>query len=218
MMIVQCPKCSRVLSSEEMNVNTDVAVCRSCNSAFKLSEAILPEVSDKLSIENPPSGVTFEHLPNGFTITASTRSGSAIFLVPFALVWSGFSLAGLYGSQYSSGVFDLSKTLFGIPFLIGSIILLTTAAMKVFGEIIINVDNSEGSVFIGIDPIGWKRFFNWRDISSIHEGPGRFRPEYGPAYPVIFLEGNTRIAFGSQLTDERRYFVLKVLRKMRIAS
>lgn len=59
----------------------------------------------------------------------------ALFVVPFTCVWSGISLGGIYGRQVSSGQFDPTSSLFGLPFLIGSVFLIGYCAMTTMGNV-----------------------------------------------------------------------------------
>jgi len=48
----------------------------------------------------------------------------AIIPVPFTALWAVGSLWAIYGSQIATGTFDPTSSLAGIPFLLGSLVLL----------------------------------------------------------------------------------------------
>jgi hypothetical protein len=137
----------------------------------------------------------------------------AIFLVPFMCVWSGFSLGGIYGTQIVDGKFNLVLSLFGIPFVIGTLLFGSIAVMSVCGKITLTVDNNLGRLFAGVGPIGWTRQFDWASITRIEED--RLGYNYSGSHGlVIALIGKTRLKFGSMLREPRRYFLLQGLRKL----
>ena len=107
-----------------------------------------------------------------------------------------------------SGRFDLTMSLFGIPFLIGSTIFWAIGLMNAFGKISLTVINNEGNIFTGIGATGFQRKFNWRNIKSVSE------KNEGKNNTSIVLEGKERVVFGNMLNSERRYFVIELLKKM----
>src|SRR4051812_18688409 len=105
-----------------------------------------------VDLTRPPAGARFVRNMRGFEVSVSTRSVLAVFLVPFMCVWSGGSLGGIYGSQVMQGQFDLMRSLFGLPFLIGSVVLGSLTLMAVAGRVHVQVKGNDGSVFIGVGP------------------------------------------------------------------
>lgn len=66
---------------------------------------------------------------------------------------------GIYGTQISSGQFDLIKPLFGLPFLIGTVVLVSIIAFLLFGKWVVDINDDGGNVFVGIGNLGRKRSF-----------------------------------------------------------
>ena len=213
-MKVDCPKCKTPIESGDINVSGDLCFCKACNEAFKLSQLVNgseDNAEPDIDVNLPPSGVRYQVFPGGVRIEATTRSPIAFFLVPFMCVWSGGSLGGIYGSQILEGRFDLFRTLFGIPFLIGTLIFGSLALMCVFGKVKVLIEGDDGLVFTGIGPIGQAKKFKFSEISRVYESTTRGSKSNSTQ---IVLEGTDRITFGSMLNDKRRYFLLRVLRKV----
>jgi hypothetical protein len=61
-------------------------------------------------------------------------------------------------------------------------------------------------------PFGWRRRFAWESIYDIEEEapPRGTKGGFGTS---IVLVGKTRIKFGSMLTNERRMFMMRFLKK-----
>lgn len=213
-MKITCPKCSVQIVTENINVSKDIALCQKCGEAIKISKSFddLPDIFD---INTPPPGAKYEETYEGRILTASTRSPMAFFLVPFIIVWSGGSLGGIYGSQFASGEFNPFMSLFGLPFLIGTVVLSAVTLISIAGQIRIRLLNDECVLFTGIGTLGWYRKFRLDEINTIREensNSGR----YGRGNTKsIVLEGKTRIKFGSMLNEKRRYYILNALKYMK---
>jgi hypothetical protein len=210
-MQVICPKCSRPLAGNDINVVTDIARCSRCDEVFELSSLVQSNASGPVNLDDPPRGAWYQGEFNGFVVGATTRHPVALFLVPFMCVWSGFSLSGIYGSQIVHGKFNLSMSLFGLPFVLGTLLFGAMALMAVCGKVIVQVRDAEGVIFTGVGPFGWRRPFNSQQITTVRTEAyfsGRGRQSM-----TIVLEGPRKLRFGSGLTETRRDFVANVLRQ-----
>jgi hypothetical protein len=89
--------------------------------------------------------------------------------------------------------------------------------MAVVGKTVVTVNTNEGTVFVGIGPLGWTRSFDWSSTTVIRqEGSGvRY---LGADNGGILLEGTTRLQFGTNLTKTRRSFVLNALKYLKAGS
>src|SRR5436309_979617 len=93
-----CPSCGQPIAPADINVATDAAFCRACNTPWVFSE-LVNSVSLTQATDKPPRGAWCRDDGQEMTLGATTRSWGAFFLVPFMCVWSGFSLGGIYGTQ-----------------------------------------------------------------------------------------------------------------------
>ena len=207
-----CPKCAKEIPLGDVNVATDVALCRRCGQAWSFADLLADARLIPTEHLSPPRGAWLrEPGPGEFEVGVSTRSPIAFFLVPFMCVWSGGSLGGIYGTQIAKGHFELAPSLFGIPFFIGTLFLGSLTLMSVFGKVVVKVRGDEGVVFIGVGPVGWSRRFNWRRVSGI-----RLTEKWGnrgTTSQQITLEGEKRIDFGTGLSNERIDFLFGTLRR-----
>jgi hypothetical protein len=203
-----CPSCRSPIALDDINVSTDIALCRRCSKTFHFSRLVDGSGAMVCDLNSPPKGAWYELLPGGFRAGASTRSWAAIFLVPFTCVWAGGSMSGIYGTQIIHRQFNPFASLFGIPFAIGTVVLISTCAMMVAGRVEVVQSGDALSIFTGVGALGWKRTFSCSDFSSACEERAGNRQT-----PAIVLEGAKRVKFGSGLNQERRYFLLSVLRQ-----
>ena len=214
-MNLKCPKCRTEIPLEDVNVSTDLALCRQCSQTYSFAELSQNREVLDVDFSRPPRGVWYRNQGNEFEVGSSTRSWAALFLVPFTLVWAGGSIGGIYGSQFIHHKFDLFQSLFGIPFLIGSVVLVSLTLMTVLGKLAVRGTGDHGSVFIGVGPFGWNRRFRWSEIRSVKMSLTKWQ-QNNRNLPVIELEGPTAIRFGSQLSEKRRNFIYAVLRQKAI--
>jgi hypothetical protein len=212
-----CTKCYQEIDPANINVAADVAYCPSCNETFRLSNLIGPRntkqqnseelVPSSFDLHDPPKGVTFKEEYPKTIISASTRSPVAFFLVPFALVWSGGSLGGIYGTMIFTGVFNPIMALFGLPFLAGSVLLWAFTLMSIAGKIELTMDGDHGEIFTGVGSIGKREKFSWDEIDAVDEDQtvSYRRRGRSSVRNSIVLKGKGMVKFGSGLSEDKRY-------------
>ena len=210
-----CPRCGSAVAAGDINVATDAALCRQCGAALRYSELVQGVSVAGFDLAHPPHGTSFEARPDGFSASATTRTYESWFLVPFLCVWGGISMYGIYGAQIRRGSFDLHDSLFGIPFLLGTLVLAWKATMTTFGRVTITRRGDEGSVFVGAGPIGWTRRFRWTDLESVVETAGASRGRGQPPTRLIQLNlrtaGRPGLKFGGLLKEQRRCFLIPAI-------
>jgi hypothetical protein len=210
---IKCPKCRVLIPQEDFNISTDIALCRRCSETYSFAKLLEDSETKNIDISIPPKGAWFRRTIRGFVVGATTRHVSAFFLVPFMIAWSGGSLGGIYGSQIASGKFNLVMSLFGLPFVAGTLIFGSIMLMTIMGKVEVVVERNEAYVFTGIGFLGWRRHFTWDKINKIKDVT-----EYseGLPYKKIMLTTDTgkEIKFGNGVKKERIDYIRSVLRVM----
>jgi hypothetical protein len=206
-----CPKCRGAIPLDDVNVTTDIAVCRRCEQTFAYSGLIDEQEAEPVDPNRPPKGAWFKRTPGGFEVGSTTRSPIAFVLVPFMCVWSGFSLGGIYGTQIAKGKFDLMQSLFGIPFLIGTLLFGSFALMAACGKVLVRMDGKNGEVFTGVGPVGWRRRFQKDGVTGVRRTE-RVNDKGGVSHQIT-IEGRKPIQFAFGLPAERLNFLLGTLRQ-----
>jgi len=198
---------------EDVNVAKDIALCRKCEESFSFAEVEREQDLPQVDLNHPPKGVWFQRTPHGFELGTTTRSGIAFFLVPFMCLWSGGSLGGIYGSQLVKGEFKLGLSLFGLPFLFGTIVIGAFTLMCVCGKICVQARDREGEVFAGVGRIGFRSRFRWDDIKDVRQVT-RIGSK-GQRYKQLCLETNSKpIAIAMNVAGERMQFFSAALRQL----
>jgi hypothetical protein len=168
-----------------------MAVCRFCEKTSPLAacQTAVPFADRNIvPVMTPPKGVDFVETMDGFRLSLSTRSCIAFFLVPFTLVWAGGSLGGIYGTQIAQGKFNWMMSLFGIPFLLGSIALIGLTIMTVAGRTIVELAGDKFSVRTGALGVYRTKSAAWRDVRScrLTEATRRGRNSYHTSFQLEF--------------------------------
>lgn len=210
---MNCPKCNFKIDRENINIKTDIAQCDKCDYIFKVSENLANYIDDRFDFKNTPNGTWYKKELNDTIIGATTRSPMAFFLVPFMLIWSGGSIGTIYGSQIIKGEFDLSLSLFGIPFLVGSIVFWSFALTSIWGKVELTLNNRGGKIFTGIGNIGLIKRFNWNDVSTLKEKRANYYFPGGQSGRLVF-EGKKRISFGLGVKSDRSYYLYRAIRSL----
>ena len=156
--LLKCPQCGGELALADVNVAQDAAVCRACRYAGPfLNALVVPELTDE-QLARPPRRVKLQRgFGDALTLTVRPRRWALLFLVPFTAIWSGGSLAGIYGSQLWRGEFDPKLSLFGLPFLLGTLGLLTAILFMIFGRTAVTLAKGRVEVRSGLFGLGRTR-------------------------------------------------------------
>jgi hypothetical protein len=206
-----CPACHRPLPAEQINVQTDIALCGACGELSRVSEIADTDLSLDPDDTAPPRGAWHRPGIDQQIYGATTRHAVAFFLLPFTLVWGGGSLGGIFGTALKEGGLHPMLFLFGLPFLVGTIALTGLTALAIAGKVELRLRGSTGEVFTGVGPFGWRRRFNLAEIERVGEEPGKSSHPGGQGWCIV-LSGRERLRFGHGLREDRRHFLLRALR------
>lgn len=201
--IYRCPKCGEVIRADELIAEEDDG----------------PGDAALLAAP-PPKHLTVKTEIDGVTPVTTLRyrrvHPAIIIFLPFTCVWSGFSLAGIYGSQIAKRAFDLKLSLFGIPFLIGSIVLVSVAFFMLCGKRVLTLSAGKGSCFTGVGPFGWTRRFTYNRDTEVKTGLtyGNSRNS-GPQHCLdLFVEGRrTPVRLLAGCDEDALEYVAAVIRR-----
>jgi hypothetical protein len=203
-----CPFCRAGIGMNDVNVATDVALCRSCGKTMSFAMIAGPAQIDMDLLDKPPKGIKVQREYGGGTAISYHRLSPALFfLIPFTAAWSGFSMAGIYGSQLREGKFDMAASLFGLPFLFGTCVLLTVIAYLLFGKLMVAMRDGKGLVFVGIGPIGWTRRFQYDRSSIVSMRLTNISHNHVRQQGICVRTDGKDFTFGTMLKDDAKEYV-----------
>jgi hypothetical protein len=212
-----CPECGLPIETADLAPAQGLAVCRFCEKPFPLAacQTAVPFAQRNIVPElTPPKGVDVVETMDGFRLTLSSRSCIAFFLVPFTLFWAGGSLGGIYGTQIAKGKFELLQSLFGLPFLVGSVFLIAVTAMAVAGRSVVELAGGRLNLRTGALGIYRTKSADWRDVRGcrLTEVTRRGRSSYSTSYQVeVAVEGAEPLRFGVGAERETMLWVTRFL-------
>jgi hypothetical protein len=211
----QCSSCGAGIVLADVNVATDIALCRACGKTMPFSEiAPIPGAAD-VDLSRPPKGVRIEDSPiRGRSIIYRKISPVVFFLIPFTAAWSGFSMTGIYGRQIAKGEFDPASSLFGLPFLIGTIVLVSVIVFMLLGRWRFSYNRGQLEVATEVGPIGWTRRLACDKTARVSIKASAWRQNNVPQNQIhVECLGNS-LKFGAMIPEDRKPFIAEAIRRM----
>lgn len=211
----RCPNCGQELPLADVNVAQDVALCRACGfTGSFLAAATVPRLSDE-EMARPPKRVSLtREFGDALTITCRPKRTALLFLVPFVAIWSGVSMAAIYVVPLATGQFDWKMGLFGLPFLIGTVVLVAIILNVLVGKTTVTL--TKGKVQVGTHLLGWQRIreMDCDRETSVSLQKSSVRVNNVPQPEIVVSSGGKELRFGAMgLSDEAKKYVAGVLRR-----
>lgn len=212
----RCARCGEVLLAEDVNLAQDVARCRVCGYTGPfLGAGQIPKLTDE-ELAHPPKRVSLQRgFGDTLTIVCHPKRTALWFLVPFTAIWSGVSLAGIYGQQLIQGQFDWKLSLFGLPFLAGTVGLAGAILYNFFGRTRVMLSKGRVKVFMGVWGLGRTREMVYGREATVSLRTSDFRANNVPQQEIVLASGGEEIKFGAMgLSGEAKKYVAAVLRRV----
>lgn len=218
-----CPDCGCKIPLDDVNVAKDVALCRRCGKTFSFSEIMETDSSVTPDLDHPPKHLKVfrEMTDRGATcvrfVFRKMHWGALLFLVPFTCVWSGVSLGGIYGKMIARHQFDPGSALFGLPFLIGTVILIGVILVMLAGRWELTVEGDVVTSFTGVGPFGFRRHYTWTRETRVSVAYGTTRVNNSPVQELFFRDAKAGATFhcGVLVSDGTLEFIAAYLRSIR---
>jgi hypothetical protein len=227
-----CPKCNRIIPSEDINVAKDVAYCRECNVASSLAQ--LTHRSELLSgfDLNLPAPGTWSRNDGSTKVIGATHFSivNVLGALCLSVFWNG--IVSVFVGLALSGTlqqFDIATPhwlpkngpkdspmsvgmiiflwIFLTPFIAIGFTILATLFSSLFGRTEVRIDNNEGTVFVGIGPLGWRKRFNFRNIEEVRIEEMYSRNNSSKSNILIEFISGRPLRFGSMLKEQQKKFV-----------
>ncbi len=165
------------------------------------------EASGSVDLNDPPQGAWYQDASDGFVVGATTRNSIGFLVVPAMCLLSVFALSICRGHSVHGIV---EPPLMGIIFGLEALVLGSVAVMCICGKVEVRICGTQGRIFTGIGPIGWRRSFDWSGVAWVRITQ-TFMRHGGPGQCWIDLDGPRRLRFGTLLTQPRCHFIANVL-------
>ena len=236
-----CPRCNQVVANADVNVANDIAFCRTCNVAHKLSDLVHGLALSDVDLAHPPQGAWHSQMGMGTVIGATHRSiGMAIGALAISLFWNGItsvfvSLAlsstlkhigvgtpdwfpdpKMNGGPMSVGM-TIFLWLFLTPFILIGLAMIGAFLSSLGGRTEIRIGPTEGVIFNGIGSFGRRKRFNTETVRDVRIQNEEWRGRHGRRNQkksiLIETQDGKQHKFGSMLREDRMNFVASALRQ-----
>ena len=162
----------------------------------------------------PPRGVRVSrNLISGIDFIYRRINPVVFFLLPFTALWSGLSLGGIYGSQLQNGDFDPVMSLAGIPFVIGTLVLIGVMAFMLLGSWRVRLERGRMTLFVGIGPIGRRSGITIDSQTRVELLDGYVKVRRIPRQVIRIKTREQAVYYGAGLPHEVRLYLAAFLRK-----
>lgn len=231
-----CPVCGENLPADFINIQEGVALCSACGQLSRLSEVVSHKRPVTEILEKPPKGCSITEWGQDVVIYASCRSMTGFLgALAFSLFWNGIvsvfvlvALAGLYTNLVGpvpawfpapqmNQPMNLGMTLFLciflLPFVTVGVVMIGAVVMTLAGKVEVSVGETEGVVRTGVGVLAWRSRFDATAVRRVTMGTSTWQNNQEKSSPVIVIEADRTIKFGSMLTEERREWTQVVLQQ-----
>lgn len=106
---------------------------------------------------------------------------------------------------------------FLLPFIGIGLLVAGVTLVCLFGRVEARVRTDRAVVFTGFGPVGWRRSFDPAKVRSVKIGETTWK-QNDRTKPVIEIEGEETVRFGSMLPEGRRVWLAAALREILVPS
>ena len=212
-----CPYCGKTIPISELQPAADLAICRTCEESFSITQLISDQELADVDLDTPPKHVTLINAESGLYIVYRRIPGIFWFLLPFTCVWSGGSVGTHYIVPFLAGAeMPPSQLLFGIPFLIGTLILLTALIYMLFGCRRIGIHPEESDrgvieVFTGVGKLGITKRIRYQLSTTVALKEGSMRVNNEPLDDICIRSDDDELRFGPMLPEPHKRYIAALI-------
>jgi|JI6StandDraft_1071083.scaffolds.fasta_scaffold09792_4 hypothetical protein len=208
---IVCPACQSAIPLEEVNVSTDIALCRACGQTSSFAE--LAAWSD---VEHgpPPKHLRIEERADGsIQMTYKRIPFVAFFILPVLLLWGYSFLWKPFVQPWLEGS-SVVQSQSGTPPVIHLIIIFSAlTGWLFFGSWRIILRDGLGKVLVGIGPLCYTRSFHYDRTSQVRLVPSNIRVNRVRQDAICVSTGGVDFKFGAIIHWKCRNHIAAVIRR-----
>ena len=124
-------------------------------------------------------------------------------------------MAGIYGSQIAKHAFDLKLSLFGIPFVIGSVVLVLSCLFALFGKHVVTLSCGNGMYFRRVGPFGRTTRFGYNRETKVlcDETAYRVNGRSLPCLKLTNLNAAVSVKICTGMDEDALEYIAALLRR-----
>lgn len=212
----KCPTCGALLAMEDVNMATDMALCRACSKISKISE-LMQEERDERILDSLPRRMSVVKTARGLEVTYRKHKGMGFFMLFFAIVWNAMTYAALFAVMEEMPRESLFALLFLIPFVLIGLGTFFSAVYVLFSRIMLILTPGRGELFRGVGSLGRRQQFLLAKDSCISIEASNIQENHRVLNKIIVEQPSGKpFEFGTGIAEkEAQQYVAALLRQMR---
>lgn len=213
---LKCPRCGAVLAMEDVNMATDMALCRACNQISRFSD-LVQEEGDEDILDSVPRRMEVVKTARGLEVTYRKLKGPGFFFLFFSLVWNAITYGALSMMLGKMTHENLVGQLFLIPFVLVGLGTFLGAVYFLFGRMTLTLAPGRGELFRGVGNMGRRQQFFLAKDSRISIEPSNIQQNHRVLEKIVVEQpGRKPFEFGTGIAEtEAQRYVAAILRQMR---
>lgn len=213
---LKCPTCGVLLAMEDVNMATDMALCRACNKISRFSD-LVQEERDKEILDSIPRRMSVAKTARGLEVTYRRPKGMGFFLLLFALIWNAITYTAVFAMMGKTDHEDLFGQLLLIPFVLVGAGAFLGAVYVLFGRMTLTLTPGRGELFRGVGSLGRRQqFFLAKDARVSIEASNIQQNNKVLNKIVVEQPDGKPFEFGTGIAEEEaQQYAAALLRQMR---
>lgn len=209
---IVCSTCQTAIPLEDVNVSTDIALCRACGQTSSFAE--LAAWSD-VELGSRPKHLRIEEQADGSIKMTYRRIPFVVFFIlPVLLLWGYSFLWKPFVQPWLDGA-QIAQSQSGIPPVIHLVIIFTALVIwLLFGSWRIFLQNGLGKVMVGVGPLAYTRTFHYDRTSQIHLVPSNIRVNRVRQDAICVTTGGKDFTFGALIHWQSRNHIAAVIHRV----
>lgn len=202
---LNCPQCGAPLSMDDVNVSTDMVLCRACARTSRYSE-VAQQMRDEETWQTVPESLQVQKTMKGVEVT--WRKSPMLAMVVLSIVAAGcvttiFLCLELMGNWL-------------LPMIVAmELVVFLVMACVMLGRVTLTLEPGSGEVFRGLGCFGLRKRFRLGEDTTI-ACEERVGPNHVVTHVIVVKPSSGRgVAFGGSMPDDGRQYMMTALRRMR---
>lgn len=209
-----CPYCSAPIPPELASPDRELTYCAGCRRMLRRAEVADGFLTDRTDLSQPPPGAWFRREADGFEAGASTQTPAAfLMLIVFLVVAAADAFGWRVAAEPANHPFTralvggISLGIAGLALVLGWHVVLMR-----WGRAVVTVRGGDGTLFIGVGSLGWRRRFRWDQTTLIEE---RLTCDEDTLDSEIVIHAERQVRMRVvKISQKRQDFLLASLRRM----
>lgn len=201
---------------ENVNMATDMALCRICKKVSKFSE-LVQEKRDEEILESLPRRMKVMKTARGLEVTYKKPKIVGFLYLFFSLFWNAVTYGLLLVMMNTKAGSNMVGQLFCIPFMLIGLGMFLATVYALFGRITLTLTPGRGELFRGVGNLGRRQQFVLGKDCRISVEVGPIQQNHKTLDKIVVEQPSGKpFEFGTEIAERKaQLYVAALLRQMR---